>query len=103
MSNTAGKTLKKLHHEDDLSFNKLVSIAKERGVDNPVLKFLMTISFKHGTSHLYSEESDEDLQESEALLDKKPPAITPKETKKKIRTTRTRTILITTISMEKIQ
>ena len=83
MSNTAGKTLKKLHHEDNLRFNKLVLIAKKREMVNPVLKAVMAMSFKHGTSHFYGEESDEDLQQSEALLDKKPPAVVVTVTPKK--------------------
>ena len=75
MSNIAGRTLKELHQADNLGLDKLVLIAKERKVDNPVLKVVMVMSFEHGTSHFYGKKSNKNFQQSEALLDKKPPAV----------------------------
>ena len=60
MSNTAGKLLKRIYHNNDLDFDKMISIAKDQGVNDPVLDVVMAMSFEYGTSHFFGEESDKD-------------------------------------------
>ena len=85
MNNTTGKRLKGLHHEDDLSFNKLVSVARGQRVNNLGVEVVMAMSFEYTTLHFYGEEYDKDSQQSEALLNtsKKPPAVIPKKRRRK--------------------